>query len=54
MTITLENVPLVVAALGGGDVLALLEANGEAIYLRGEKSWLDEHDIPYEFWSWRS
>ena len=57
LTVRAADVPRVTAALGGtpgSDVLALVQANAETIVRTGEKSWLDAHGIPTEFWSWSS
>lgn len=52
MTIAPSDVPRLVEALGGSegdDVLDLLyQRRGD---LRSEKSWLEEHEVPHDFWN---
>ena len=48
------NIPLFVAALGGApgvDVLPLLASRFADDERYGSKTFLDEHDVPTEFWS---
>ena len=54
ITIESQEVPRVVAALGGGagtDVLDLLERTGEQIVRSGESKWLQEAGVQATFWS---
>lgn len=54
LTVTADEVPLVVQALGGApgaDVLPLLAQNADTIVLQGEKSWLSGIGIDPGFWS---
>ena len=54
LTVRKPDVVRVVAALGGSpgaDVLGLLESHAGSIIKTGEKTWLESHDIPAEFWN---
>ncbi|MBL1073641.1 hypothetical protein JK358_04475 [Nocardia sp. 2] len=54
LTVAADQVPVVVAALGGdadADVLDLLHANAEPIVRRGEKGWLESIGVTVGFWS---
>ena len=53
LTVAAADVPALAAALGatGGDVLAALQATFGRGQVIGPAALLDEHDIPYEFWS---
>ncbi len=55
ITVRRDQVPKLVAALGGSpgqDVLALLRAQGEEIVKHGERTWLQEHGVAFELWTW--
>lgn len=54
MTVGRPAVREVIAALGGregDDVVELFGEHAAEIIEEGEKSWLDRHSIPYDFWS---
>jgi hypothetical protein len=55
ITVHVEDVPTVVAALGGdadADVLDLLAADGGQIVTVGEATWLESLGVKPTFWSW--
>ena len=55
LTVAPAEVPLLVAALGGGaddDPLALLAAHGTGIVQGGESRWLKEHGVPFTLYTW--
>jgi hypothetical protein len=55
LTIASDDVPAVVAALGGtttDSVLELLRTHGEAIVRGGERKWLADRGVQAKTWSW--
>lgn len=54
VSIPVEDVPIVVKALGGSegdDVLELLRTNGEMIVRRGERTWAKEIGVSAKLWN---
>lgn len=51
LTVPPDDVPTVVAALGGGDVLDAVQAHARDIVLTGERAWFRSLGIEPEFWS---
>lgn len=55
-TISSVSLPRLAEALGGttsDDLLALLQSQVSKLLPRpGERAWLDEHDVPYDFFGW--
>lgn len=50
LTVSADEVPTVVAALGGGgDVLALLEAHKDEVVRAGERAWLRQAGVEPEY-----
>jgi len=55
LTVEYESVSLLKDSLAGepaDDVLDLLVEQGESLVRAGEMHWLEQHGIPYEFYSW--